>query len=85
MFKIIRILVSSDTCLCSSVSPPGPTRRRVKSAQEPLHRQLSLGPAPSPAPATPLAPTEEECSHPVVSLELLTVPPSQCCHSALFA
>ena len=53
MFKIIRILVSSDTCLCSSVSPPGPTRRRVKSAQEPLHRQLSLGPAPSPAPATP--------------------------------
>ena len=31
-------------------------------------------PAPSPAPATPLAPTEEECSHPVVSPELLTVP-----------
>ena len=27
-----------------------------------------------PAPATPLAPTEEECSHPVVSPELLTVP-----------
>ena len=53
MFKIIRILVSSDTCLCSSVSPPGPTRRRVKSAQEPLHRQLSLGPAPSPAPTAP--------------------------------
>ena len=42
-------------------------------------------PAPSPAPATPLAPTEEECSHPVVS-KAANCAPSQCRHySALFA